>query len=73
MSPFLTFLQRPGVDGDGAIKEDLQWVIHAAQQSQRCAFLTLALMTALGYEQVLTIAQEASQTLSVKTLYSRRL
>lgn len=51
------------LDEDGAAIQSLEWVIQAAGQSQRCAYLTLTLITALGYEQVLNIAQEASQNL----------
>ena len=72
MSSLIDFLRRDGhtvdLGGDGAAIEDPQWVIQAAVQSQRSTYLTLTLITALGYEQVLAIAQEASQILHIESL-----
>ena len=73
MSSLMDFLRRRshtvGLGGDGATIEDLQWVTQAAGQSQRSTYLTLTLMTALAYEQVLAIPQEVSQILHIESLY----
>lgn len=54
-----------GPSTDGVMVENVGWVIRAASQSQRCAYLMLACTMALGYEYWLTIPQEVSATLQV--------
>jgi len=64
MAPFMDFLRHDDYilerDEDGATVENLPWVIQAAGQLQKCAYLMLVYITSLGYHQALTIPQEAS-------------